>query len=149
MPPPVTLPTEKTLLILNGIGVPLYSSRGLTQTLSLIDAAKQIRRTINMELVDISMPGSKKYQSEISCSDFAPPAFDSVFPGTLVTVDCVVELSYPVGGTPGRTVVPGSDVTEGNFIRYRPRLSMMVVDLEIEEPEWTAGVSWVLRLMER
>ena len=112
-----------TLLVLTGVGVPSYSARGLTQTLEPIEAAAQLRRSINGDLLDLSYGPFRKYKSTISCQDQEPPAFDGVWPGRVITVDCVAELSYPAGGSPTRPVVSGSARTEGTFVFYRPLLN--------------------------
>ena len=93
--------SENTLLVLSGIGVPDYSARGLTQTLEPIDGSASLRRTINGALKDLSFAQFRKYKSTISCQDQEPPAVDGVWPGHVVTVDCVAELSCPTGGAPG------------------------------------------------
>ena len=139
----------QTLLILDDIGVPLYSARGLKQTLSLIDQAKQLRRTINGALDDLSQPQFQKFQSKISCTDFQAPAFDGLEIGRLVTVECVCELTYKTsGGSPSRSVVSGSSRTIGNFTAYRPVLAMRVTDFEIDCDEWNHDTGWTLSLEE-
>jgi hypothetical protein len=84
--------SDYTLLTLSGIGIPEYSARGLTQTLEPIDAAHQTRRTVNGELDDLSYAQFRKYKSTISGNDQEPPAVDGVWPGRVVTVECVTEL---------------------------------------------------------
>lgn len=106
--------------MLSGIGIPDYSARGLTQTLEPIEAAASLRRTINGALKDLSFAQFRKYKSTISCQDQEPPALDGVWPGRVVTVDCVAQLSYPVDGSPARPMVAGSGRTEGAFAIYRP-----------------------------
>lgn len=145
--PTVPMPLG-TFLVLDDIGVPLYSARGITQTLKPIDAAKQFDRTINFEMVDLSEAGSHLYASTISGKDVSPPSFDAVWPGRIVTVDCVCELSYAIDGMPSRDVVPDSEIDEIYFTRYFPRLRMMVVDLSVGAEEWTAGKPWQLDLEE-
>jgi len=137
-----------TILVLAGIGIPDYSARGLSQTLTPIDAATSQRRTINGALNDLSVAQFRKYQSTIECTDQQPPACDGVWPGRVVTVDCVAELSYPVGGTPARQVVPGSERTNGNFVIYRPRLVMQVTRFNMAQDEWGRTVPWQMALEE-
>ena len=138
-----------SVLSLSGIGVPPYSARAATQSLEPIDQAGQLRRTINGSLVDLSRSDFRKYRSTISCSDQRPPAVDGVWPGQAVTVDCIAELSYlTAGGSPGRTVVPGSPRNEGSFTFYRPRLSMRVVSFSTDTDEYGAVVSWSMELEE-
>src|SRR5207244_28623 len=64
----MSLPAEGTVLILDGMGIPLYSLRGAKQTLTPI-AGPAPRRTINQVLYDVSVPGQRKYASEITCTD--------------------------------------------------------------------------------
>lgn len=145
----MTLPTEGTLLILSGMGVPLYSARGLTQTLTPIAAAAVKRRSINGVLYDVSRPQSRKYASKISCTDLRTPAIGGIWPGQTVTVQCVAELNYPVGGSPERPVVSGSEYQDGDFIFYRPVLTMMIVEPpSVQIDEWNADVAWEIDLEE-
>jgi hypothetical protein len=142
-------PGATTLLILDGMGVPLYSARGLTQKLTPIQQAKQERRTINGALVDLSLAQFRKYASTIQCKDQRAPAIDGVWPGQTVTVSCVAELSYLTsGGSPARPVVSGSSYTEGAFTFYRPQLTMRVIGLSTGMGEYSADVDWELQLEE-
>src|SRR5262245_39386362 len=140
--------SDDTLLLLSGIGIPDYSARGLTQTLEPIEAATSLRRTVNGTLVDLSFAQFRKYKSTISCQDQEPPAIDGVWPGHVVTVDCVAELSYPSGGSPARTVVGGSSRTEGAFVFYRPQLQMRVTGFSMNRDEYGAAVQWQMDLEE-
>lgn len=138
-----------TLLVLTGIGVTPYSARGLTQTLEPIPGSVALRRTVNGALIDVSAPQFRKYQSTISCTDQQAPALNGVFPGLQVTVDCVAELAYATsGGSPDRTVVPGSSRTEDAFTFYRPRLVMIVTGYRTTTDEYGAAVGWQLDLEE-
>ena len=137
------------VLTLSGIGVPPYSVRGATQTLQPIDAAQQLRRTINGALIDLSRAEFRKYRSTISCTDQQPPAVDGVWPGQIVTVGCISELSYrTVGGSPSRPLVSGSSRAEGDYTFYRPQLVMRVVSFSQDTDEYGASVSWSLELEE-
>lgn len=147
----MTLPTEMTLLVMTPIGVPLYSARGLTQTLTPVPEAKPTpRRTVNGEA---RFPGSsqmRKYDSVITCTDQNAPPFGGLWPGDIVTVDCVVELSYKTaGGSPERTVVSGSSREVGDFTIYRPRIEFMAVDFDQGKAEYPADYQWRLTLTER
>ena len=137
------------VLTLSGIGVPPYSARGASQTLEPIQASQQLRRTINGELIDISRAEFRKYRSTISCVDQQPPAVDGVWPGQVLTVGCISELSYrTAGGAPARPVVAGSSRTEGDYTSYRPSLTMRVVSFSQDTDEYGAEVSWSLQLEE-
>lgn len=140
---------NETLLVLSGEGIAPYSARGLSQTLSPIGAGSYARRTVNGELVDLSSTELRKYSSTISGSDVEAPAFDDMWPGMILTVDCVYELCYKTsGGTPGRTVVSGSSRVEGNYTYYRPQMTMMVVNWSADKDEYGHVTSWSLDLEE-
>ena len=140
--------SQDTVLVLSGIGIPDYSARGLTQTLEPIEAAAQLRRSINGDLLDLSYGPFRKYKSTISCQDFAPPSVDGVWPGHVVQVECVAELSYPASGSPTRPVVSGSARTEGAFVFYRPQLQMLVTGFSMSRDEYGATVGWQMQLEE-
>jgi hypothetical protein len=139
------LPPEDTLLVLSSNGVPLYSARGLDQTLDPIKAVAAPRRTINGVLVDLAVDKFKKYETQISCTDVEAPALDGVFQGMTLTIDCVSELVYKTaGGIPSRTVVPGSERVVGSYTIYRPRLNMMVTGVQQSINEYGRIVKWTL-----
>lgn len=146
----MSAPANKaTILQLSTMGVPLFSARGLTQTLEPIEAAGSMRRSINGLLVDLSVPELRKYRSVITGNDVDPPGFGTVWPGRQVTVDCISELGYlTVSGSAERTVVSGSQRAVGDFTYYRPQLVMRVVRYNTNTDEWGAVVSWSLELEE-
>lgn len=140
-----------TLLVIAPAGVPPYSARGLKQSLAPIGAATALRRTVNGTLVDLSDPAFRKYVSTISCTDQQAPAVDGVWPGDTVTVDCVVELAREAGtgdAGAGRSVVPGSEREEGDFVFYRPRLTMIVTAYQVTRDEYGAATDWTMTLEE-
>jgi hypothetical protein len=142
-----------TELRLDPIGVPPYSARNITQTLEPIDGAAQLARTVNGTLIDLADGTYRKYKSNISCTDQQSPALSGIWPGMVLTVDCVVELCYLTAtGSPERDVAgttddPGTRV-EGDFTFYRPRLTMRVVGYRKSLVEWDADVAWSLDLEE-
>ncbi|RWB26892.1 MAG: hypothetical protein EOQ42_31545 [Mesorhizobium sp.] len=147
----MSVPTD---LRLDPIGVPPYSARNISQTLTPVDGAAQLARTVNGELIDLSDGTSyRKYKSTISCTDQQQPALSGVWPGMELTVDCIVELSYlTIGGSPerevaGNTADPATR-TEGDFTFYRPRLQMRVVNYQQDLAEWDADAAWSLDLEE-
>lgn len=145
----MSLDVEGTILVLAGVGIPLYSARGLTQSLDPIGAAAFTARTINGELMDLSAAQFRKYKSTISGTDQRPPAVDGKWPGQIVTVDCVAELAYLTSsGSPARPVVSGSSHTEGAFTLYRPQLVMMILGFTMAKEEWAANVPWQIDLEE-
>ena len=144
-------PNSFTLLRMIGIGVPPYSARGLKQTLEPIGQASNLKRTVNGSLHDISFSGFQKYQSTISGSDQRPPNFDGKWPGKIVTIDCIAELSYTPdeGETRQRPAVPGSERVEGAHNVYRPRLEMLIVNFSTDKDEYDCITGWSLDLEER
>jgi hypothetical protein len=138
-----------TVLALSGMGVPPYSARGLGQSFQPIQQAAQPRRTVNGKLVNVSDDSFEKFATTISGADQRPPACDGVWPGKVVTVDCIFHLCYlTAGGSPSRTVVAGSSFIEGDFTFYRPQLQCMVISYSCTEDEWEAGNNWSLQLEE-
>lgn len=131
------------------VGLAAYSARGVTQTLEPDPSSQQMRRTVNGEMRDLSASQFRKYISTISCRDLQPPAFGSLWPGQIITVDCVVELCEEAT-TAGleRTAVSGSEREASGFHYYRPQLTMMVDSFSLDYDEWQAYVGWSLKLVE-
>lgn len=141
--------TNTTLLDLGVMASSPYATRGIIQTLEVIEASKQMRRTVNGTLIDISLAQFHKYRSVVTGADQLPPAFDGFWPGQQLTVKCAAELSYLTsGGSPAKTVVAGSSRTDGDYTFYRPQLTMRVISFNTNTDEWRASVSWVLELEE-
>lgn len=129
--------------------LPLYSSRGITQVIAPIDGSMFQARTVNGELVDLSVSRFRKLRSVISGNDQRPPARDDVWPGRTVLVGCAYLLSYPtIGGSPSRTPVTGSSFTEGDFTFYRPQITFMIGKMNGSFDEWQAGYSWSIDMEE-
>ncbi len=146
---PGSPPNAQTVLAISVMGLPLYSARGLSQTLEVIDGAKMMRRSINGVLTDLAHSQFRKYKSKITCSDIRAPALDGVWPGMTVVVDCAAYLTYPTGGTPQRTVVPGSaPYSESGYVMYQPRLTMLVTAFTSQLDEYPCDVAWELDLEE-
>lgn len=134
-----------TILSINGIAMPDYAARGISEELRPIGQSVALRRTVNGTLVDLSVAELRKYQLSLTCTDQASPAFNSLWPGASVVIDCITELTYVTsGGSAGRTAVPGSSRTEGAFTFYRPRLTCRVTDYNITTDEYGAAVGWTL-----
>jgi hypothetical protein len=143
------MPTlDTTVLALWGVGVPPYSARGLSQTLEPIDMSVDTARDINGALMDLSSSQFRKYKSKVTGTDQQPPAVDGVWPGHVVTVDCVAELCAPEYSLLQRGAVPGSEREETGFTFYRPRLEMMVVGFNTSTDEYGAQVGWEMDLEE-
>ena len=135
-----------TVLRMIGVGVPPYSARGLRQTIAPIDQSSSLRRTVNGSLKDISFSGFRKYKTTISGTDQRPPNFDGSWPGKIVTIDCIAELSYTPdeGQSRQRPAVPGSEHTEGAHTVYRPRLECRIINFQQDHDEYDAAIGWTL-----
>ena len=131
-----------TLLVLEGIGIPRWSARALTERFTIIDAANGVTRTINGRGVNWSQTQFRKYNLTITCLDQRIAAFDGIWPGAEVWIDCVTELAYPVYNSPGRMVVDDSERQEGDFIFYRPRLNCLFLGFSGDTPEWEGRAGW-------
>src|SRR5690242_3783751 len=131
---------DTTVLVLSGIGVPEYSVRGtIKQTLepiSLITADDMIWYDVNGNLISTVPEQFLKYHSEISAEDVDPPAFDGLFPGQEITVDCIQELSFPLGSAATRPIIPNSSRLVGNHQFYRPQLVMIVRSWNMQQSEY-------------
>lgn len=141
------LPTgSDTLLTISSFGNMVFQARGLVQTLELIGESAQTARTINGTLIDLSAPQFRKYSSKISVgSEVYVPPLDGIFPGQVVTIDCVCSLAYPTGsiGFPKRPVISGSMWQENGYTFYRPQLVMMLTaPPSLSFDEWKNVVSW-------
>ena len=147
----MVLPAEKTLLIITPVGIPLYSARGLTQTLTPVPEAKPTpKRTVNGEARFLGGTQMRKYNSVITCTDVNAPPFGGLWPGDVVVVDCVAELVFKTAaGSPERLPVTDSLRTVGAFSYYRPRITFLVVDFEESVQEYEAMYPWRLTLTER
>jgi len=140
---------DGTVLEISGPGIASYTARGATQTLDPIDASSVMARTVNGALIDLSPAQMRKYKSTISCNDTETPALDGVWPGMVLTVDCIAELGYlTAGGAAGRAVVTGSERTSGSWSYYRPRLDMRVIQYSVSRDEYGAMTDWSLDLEE-
>jgi hypothetical protein len=138
-----------TVLEISGPGIADYSARGATQTLDPIDAASVMARTVNGALIDLSPSQMRKYKSSIRCNDTETPALDGIWPGMLLSINCIAELGYKTaGGTPGRPVVAGSSRVSSAWTYFRPQLSMRVVQYSVSRDEYGAMTDWSLDLEE-
>lgn len=140
--------TETTELAFSGPGIQPYSGRSLTQSLEPIEGASVTRRTVNGILRDRSAAQFRRYKSSITCADTMAPAFDGIWPGQILTVDCAKYLSYKTGGSTDRTVVAGSSYVYGAYTFYRPQLTMMVLARSETFDEYGAKNGWRIDLEE-
>jgi hypothetical protein len=154
MPRPTFSTGFETLLTIHTVSdghivLPLYAARGLTQTLEPIDGSMFQARTVNAEMIDLSVSRFRKFKSVITGKDQRPPSRDDIWPGRIVSVGCAYLLSYPtVGGSPSRTEVSGSSYTEGSFTFYQPLITFMIGKPTGLFEEWQAGYEWSIPMEE-
>jgi hypothetical protein len=137
-----------TLLELYGMPLAKWSTRGMSQTLEVIDQYANIVRAIDGSLLDLSYAPLKKYKTTISGNDQDPPALGNIWPGAPITVYCVAELSVPEYANPERPEVPGSRRFSGGLIFYRPVLTMKLTNFSTQRDEYGHLTSWSLDLEE-
>lgn len=94
-----------TVLTLTGIGIVPFAGGGISETLRQIDQARQMRRSVNGALTDLSLTKFRKYAVSLSGGDVQPMALDGVWPGKAVTVGCITELGHAVTLTAGEGTV--------------------------------------------
>lgn len=82
---------SETNLVLSRGGFPPFSARNCTQSLSPIHAG-QLKRTIDGRLLYLNLPHSAKYRSTITGHDKTPAAFDGLWRGDMLKVDCMQRL---------------------------------------------------------
>jgi hypothetical protein len=116
--------SKYTDLVISGVGLPDYAVRGVRQTITPIDQASRLERTINGNLVDLGDPAFRKYKTTISGSDQQAPALGDVWPGHVVTVTSIVSLS-----SSGPVSFTG-----------------LVRSFEVSVDEWSATVDWTLEI---
>ncbi len=144
------LANDFTLLVMSGPGVSPYSARGLTQTYEPIQASAHLERDVNGNLLDFSAPQMRKYKSKISCTDQNEPALCGVWPGTIVTVECVKEMSF-LTSTPEmqeRPAVAGSVRTEGDHTFYRPQMTFVFMNHSSSYEEFHHVITWTFEFEE-
>lgn len=153
-------------------GFPPLSARGCKQELIPLTLGS-FHRTIQQKLVFVGEE-TKKYKTIISCKDQSALATDGLYPGAVVTVACIQNLWQKINGTScvlDKQPVPGSvegivlskdsiapesitdrtvtfkESIEG-FVRYRPLLTMRVVNYTLMTDEWQIAVGWTLEMEE-
>ena len=152
--------------------LPLFSSRKCTQTLS---RQTQLSRTLDGSAISTTLY-PHRYVSVLTCKDKAPAALEKLEAGSVIWVDCIVQLTHPLAPgqtemTLARSPVPGSVLLERSqgtiplqemdvqfsltipaeencFITYRPRLQMAVKSFTITADEWTLTQGWHLEMEE-
>lgn len=147
-----------TLLVINGLPISKYATRGVKETVGVIEDSSQTRRTINKVLryVGVGEPARKftfAYQGE----DLTGLPINALHVGLIVTFGAIGEFcesgTLPVDPDDWtdniRPIVPGS-LRQGidGMIYYRPVITGMVTTFSTERDEWGAVTSWSLEIAE-
>jgi hypothetical protein len=119
-----------TDLVISGVGLPDYAVRGVRQTISPVDHASRLERTVNGNLVNLGDPAFRKYKTTISGSDQEAPALGDVWPGRVVTVTSIVALAS------SDSMGPAGPVSFTGLVR----------SFEVSIDEWSATVDWTLEI---
>lgn len=136
--------SEYTDLVISGVGLPDYALRGVKQTVTLIDQASRLERTVNGKLVEVGDPAFRKYKTTITGSDQEAPALGDVWPGRLVTVTSVVSwASSGTGATGGATGPTGGGTPTG---ATAVGFTGLVKSFDVSVDEWSATVDWTLEI---
>lgn len=125
----MTTGSPSTLLSIDGIDFSDWAVRGITMTLSLV-ASGALRRDVNGNLVDMTLPQFRKYGISIACSDHDAPQLTGIWRGSEITVTCI----------PGLGVESNTDGTL--------TLEMMVDSFEVQRDELEAQSGWSLTALE-
>lgn len=161
-----------TDLILSSGAFPPFASRGCQQDLHPM--VKPIyKRTINGNLVNVSVQSGEKYHSIIRCHDQEPPAFDGLSKGEILTVHCIQRIWQNAKeadflfARPHRrhtlVVLEKGQVVQPTFfsktqltiskptetlVGYCPILTMVITDFSLSFDEWRQACTWQLDLLE-
>lgn len=109
-----------------------YAARALTATLEPAAQSVQMERTWNGTLIDLSMPQFRKFNMEITCTDFESIGIIPYPPGTQVTVVCLPDLGI------ARGVDDSQPLT----------MTMRIGGWRVSRDEWPARTTWSLPLFE-
>jgi hypothetical protein len=128
------MPNNSTVLEIIGIDFSDYAIRDLSATLTPI-VTGNLERTVNGNLVDMTLLSHRKYALTLDCTDHEAPELTGVFRGLDVTVKILPQLG----------VIDESTTTEDEPIT----LEMMVDSWQTGRKEWASETAWTLTLLEK
>lgn len=125
-----------TLMSITGAGFEIfndYSTRALTMTLRPIPGAAALARTVNADLVDLSLEQfHDKYEISISCTDQESPVLVGLRPGKgPLTVTCIPHLGQR-----------SDDESAGPLVLT----NVYVVGWEASRAEYPSDTTWTMNL---
>lgn len=83
---------SNTDLVVVGVTLPECATRGLVEEITTIEQARQLRRTVNGLLIDISDPNFRKKKWRITGKDLRVPDFSAAWPGMEVTITTITKM---------------------------------------------------------
>lgn len=114
-----------TDLVITGVALPDCATRGMVEEIGLIDQSRQLKRTLNGTLIDLSDTNFRKRKWRVSGKDLRAPDFSNVWPGMRVTIVTATEM----GGT-------------------QQSIIGMLSDWSTSFDEWEAEMSWTMDVEE-
>jgi hypothetical protein len=164
------------LIIEGGGSEPLFSAINCTQELALVKQGV-LTRTVNGVMVFLGHTEHQKYTTKIQGRDPQAPALEALWRGREVFVHCVQFLTQEIAPgvdevvlsklpcpqsirvfsqsgespfhlTSNSTIRLDAISSCKRFVRYRPLLKMMVVDVWMNLQEKQKNIEWVLTLEE-
>ena len=164
------------LIIEGGGSEPLFSATHCAQDFSLVKQGV-LTRTVNGQMVFLGNPEQKKYITHIRGRDPQAPALEALWRGREVHVHCVQFLTQEIDSGVDEVALSKSpchgsirvfsqageahfqlishkvirlekSCSHRQFIRYRPLLKMMVVDVWVNLQEKQNLIEWTLKLEE-
>lgn len=155
--------------------LPFASARGCTQRLECTTDPK-LYRTIQGRHISFQQEGYGKYVSILTCQDVCPAAFNGLWPGQSLTIECLaflmtaqgekgekVSFDRPPVKNALRLYTPDGQwhaledvllegqaliLPEKGYVAYRPLLHMIVQSTEQECSEWENKTKWTLKSIE-
>lgn len=115
--------------------LPEFAARGLTMTMEPIAASANVRRDVNLNLVNFGRVEARKYKFTISCTDHESAGLaenttdqDAIWPGDEFTLTCIPQL----GSAEARTFTV-----------------LLTSPWKLSRDEWEAQSSWSMEFEQR
>lgn len=115
-------------------------------SLAPIDASKHFERSINGGLLNLCYSPMQKWKITITGDDQDPPALDGVWPGTPLTIGCIVELATQ--NTPSHSA-NGTDREQDSIWTFtKPTVDVLLMDFQVQRDEYGCQTSWSMDVEE-
>lgn len=117
-----------TELVIDGISIPDYAARGITVQVAPI-ASGALRRDVNGNLIDLTLPEHRKRAVSMSCSDQDAPLLLDVWRGKEIDITLIEGMGLEETGGP---------IT----------ITAMVDVWDVRRNEWGAVTDWTMTALE-